>query len=63
MQGRLVGYKETDRPVLEVLASAVEVYLEKNKTLEILDSQKDSLVVDKVVDTLLERKPWFAGNP
>ena len=49
--------------VVVVQASAVEVYLGRNKILVILGSQRDSQVVDKVVGTLMELKPWSVDIP
>jgi len=55
--------KVVDTSSAEVVAFAEGASLARNKIVVTLDSQRDSLVVDRVVDTLMERKSLFVGIP
>jgi len=55
--------KVVDTSSAEVVAFAEGASLARNKIVATLDSQRDSLVVDRVVDTLMERKSLFVGIP
>ena len=49
--------------LVEVVAFVGGASQVRSKILEILGSQRDSQVVDKVVGTLMELKPWSVGIP
>jgi len=55
--------KVVDTSSAEVVAFAEGASLARNKIVVTLDSQRDSLVVDRVVDTLKVRRPWSVGIP